>query len=446
MQEIEAHRSAIGRFYAVSFKLSSQGHVSKNQQTKELSSSNSFCKKFSISGMISNNRLFLIICFLSVAVFSGFLVLQLCGDVESNPGPTYNIEKVIMGSFHQGNTRFGLTAGIQCACNSLYALCWSHVKKVYRWNTHDLDHILNEGDVLYKSLGTMDLLSADELPRSVMMSNNNIPVEFLELKTEIAYLRTGEPFLRRIVSSECDEIMFLLFMGGFTTALMKQHNHFYLFDSHSRDEQGLSVAGGTSVLLKFSDLMEVEKYIQVFYLEYRSLEQSYFQLQFVYVNIDRILRSDILCDYQRLRRRLNYLEHSTDVLKRMNETNQPVERPVIENRRTKKKRMENVHNNTQTAEKLAKEKVSSFKNMNCVSEFKSLIKEGPYFICVICHRCLYKRSVIRFDFNNYSSVVNQLVQLVGSYDHGVYICKTCHSKVKKNKVRCQAVSNKLSVE
>ena len=169
--------------------------------------------------------------------------------------------------------------------------------------------------------GTMDLLSADELPRSVVMSNNNIPVEFLELKTEIAYLRTGEPFLRRIVSSECDEIMFLLFMGGFTTALMKQHNHFYLFDSHSRDEQGLSVAGGTSVLLKFSDLMEVEKYIQVFYLEYRSLEQSYFQLQFVYVNIDRILRSNILCDYQRLRRRVNYLEHSIDVLKRMNETN-----------------------------------------------------------------------------------------------------------------------------
>ena len=45
-----------------------------------------------------------------------------------------------------------------------------------------------------------------------------------------------------------------------------------------------------------------------------------------------------------------------------------------------------------------------------------------------------------------SSAVNQLVQLVGFYDHGVYICKTCHSKVKKNKVPCQAVSNKLSVK
>ena len=119
--------------------------------------------------------------------------------------------------------------------------------------------------------------------------------------------------------------------------------------------------------------MDVGKYIQVFYLEHRSLEQSYFQLQFVYVNIDRILRLDILCYYQRLRRRLYCLEHS-DVHKRMNETNPPVEQPVIQNIRTKKKRMENVQNNTQKAEKLAKERVCRFKNMNCVSEFKSLIK------------------------------------------------------------------------
>ena len=49
---------------------------------------------------------------------------------------------------------------------------------------------------------------------------------------------------------------------------MKQHNHFYLFDSHIRDEQGLSIAGRTSVLLKFSDPMEIAKYVQVFYLKY----------------------------------------------------------------------------------------------------------------------------------------------------------------------------------
>ena len=40
MLKIEAHCSAKGGFYAVSFKLSSQGNASKNQQTKELWSSN----------------------------------------------------------------------------------------------------------------------------------------------------------------------------------------------------------------------------------------------------------------------------------------------------------------------------------------------------------------------------------------------------------------------
>ena len=57
---------------------------------------------------------------------------------------------------------------------------------------------------------------------------------------------------------------------------MKQNNYFYLFRSQSRDERGLSGVGGTSVLIKFSDLREVENYIQVFYLEYKSLEQLCF--------------------------------------------------------------------------------------------------------------------------------------------------------------------------
>ena len=35
------------------------------------------------------------------------------GDVESNPGTTFHTEKVIQGSFHQGDKRFSTTAGIQ---------------------------------------------------------------------------------------------------------------------------------------------------------------------------------------------------------------------------------------------------------------------------------------------------------------------------------------------
>ena len=46
---------------------------------------------------------------------------------------------------------------------------------------------------------------------------------------------------------------------------MTHHNHYYLFDSLSRDSRGLSEVDGTSVLMKFSDLSEAENYIQVFF-------------------------------------------------------------------------------------------------------------------------------------------------------------------------------------
>ena len=56
------------------------------------------------------------------------------GDIETNPEPTYNIERVVQGSFYQGNIElFGETAGIQCACNSLYALCWFQIKQIFHW-------------------------------------------------------------------------------------------------------------------------------------------------------------------------------------------------------------------------------------------------------------------------------------------------------------------------
>ena len=122
MLAIEAHRLVMGRICAKAIMLSSQNVVSKKQQGKKPSSI-SLTKEFSDTAVSSISK-----GFVSLIVVLGFIVFQLSGDVESNPGPTYAIEKVISGSFHQGDARFGTTAGIQCACNSLFALCFSQVK------------------------------------------------------------------------------------------------------------------------------------------------------------------------------------------------------------------------------------------------------------------------------------------------------------------------------
>ena len=89
---------------------------------------------------------------------------------------------------------------------------------------------------LYKSLGALDLLLADELTRSGVMANYNILVDFLELKTVISHFRTGHTFFHTIFPSRQEEVIILFFIGGFTAASMKQHHHFYLFDSYCRDK------------------------------------------------------------------------------------------------------------------------------------------------------------------------------------------------------------------
>lgn len=63
--------------------------------------------------------------------------LEINCDNESNPGPDYVTKKMVQGSFNQGNQRFGRSTGIYCACNSLYTLCWSSVRKVCVWNILD---------------------------------------------------------------------------------------------------------------------------------------------------------------------------------------------------------------------------------------------------------------------------------------------------------------------
>ena len=45
--------------------------------------------------------------------------------------------------------------------------------------------------------------------------------------------------------------------------------------------------------MKFRDLYELAKYLQVAYLEYRDRQQAYFQLQFVEVNVGSSEKVDI---------------------------------------------------------------------------------------------------------------------------------------------------------
>ena len=103
-------------------------------------------------------------------------------------------------------------------------------------------------------------------------------------------------------------------MESFTTARISSGKWFYLFDSHSRDEKDLNVIYGSSALMKFNDLFEIEKYIQVVYLQYRDRQEAYFQIQFIEVR--SIEKTEMYLQFAKNARRENDKEHSDSINKR----------------------------------------------------------------------------------------------------------------------------------
>ena len=58
--------------------------------------------------------------------------------------------KITQGSFHQGNEKFGQTAGKQCTCNALFSIAFSNIKNQGNWDYIDVNYVLEHGDKLYK--------------------------------------------------------------------------------------------------------------------------------------------------------------------------------------------------------------------------------------------------------------------------------------------------------
>ena len=81
---------------------------------------------------------------------------------------------------------------------------------------------------------------------------------------------------------------------------------------------------------------------------------------------------------------------------------------------------------------------------SCITQFKKKIREGPFFICNVCNRLLYKKSVKQCNLDKYPC--QKYFNSRKSYDNKEYICKTCHSKVIKGELPCQAVINDMYID
>ena len=60
----------------------------------------------------------------------------------------------------------------------------------------------------------------------------------------------------------------------------------------------------------------------------------------------------------------------------------------------------------------------------CIELYKNKIRKVPCYICCVCNRLLYKRSVHIFGKSKYSG--QKFFSVKSSFDGKQYVCKTCH--------------------
>ncbi|KAJ8048717.1 hypothetical protein HOLleu_01147 [Holothuria leucospilota] len=219
--------------------------------------------------------------------------VQLAPQADGTNSNKLHFDKIICGTFHQGDERFSINSlGRQCSCNALISLAYiQHLEVI---TSAKIDEILVEGDAMYKSIYNK-LLSEDNIHPSGYLTTENLPTEF-SIGT-FNYIVTYYDGLTDQLGNPSDESSRLgldiavhqafslsnssiLVLGNSMVALCKcQSENYAVFDPHSRNHLGLVGPHGTAVLMYFSSIQTIIDYLYFFSKSVGFQESMYFEIK-----------------------------------------------------------------------------------------------------------------------------------------------------------------------
>ena len=135
--------------------------------------------------------------FLISLLFAAFILIIIQSLAIINYFKMTSFVKITRGSFHQGNEKFGLTAGRQCTCCALFSVVFSTVKNPGNWNCADVNYVVDHGDQVYKDLNSTAYLMLNELPNSVSIMNLNFLINFLDTKSDLVGYKSVQYMVTR---------------------------------------------------------------------------------------------------------------------------------------------------------------------------------------------------------------------------------------------------------
>ena len=273
-----------------------------------------------------------------------------------------------------------------------------------------------------KSLKFQGYLYGDQLPRQVQIFTHTVNLEILDENLHDSITVYGDSFLTDVfnISNENNSSGCILFSCSYAVAMLKHVNgtgnvSYFLFDSHCRNSRGITDGEiGFSILMKFESLLQIERYIEETYQISGRMYPPYFQIQFVSVNLSVdelvIIRSCQVSNFRRIKRQqrqapkenLNRNQHTQKRKRKKNNTRMAKKRARFQTSPR--------HEETKNTDGIRKRMKKAFHSK--VTVFKELINSEPYYKCVVCNRCLYRRSVATFKRGKFSAFSDKVFSSV----------------------------------
>ena len=106
----------------------------------------------------------------------------------------------------------------------------------------------------------------------------------------------------------------------------------------------------------------------------------------------------------------------------------------------------------QNQQSMANKRSLSVSVENAIASFQSKIQCGPEYVCMSCHRMMYRQSVVECDKDKYTKTSNDILEKVFSLEHKrvspngkMYVCKTCHSALSRGNMPLLSKANGLEL-
>lgn len=165
-------------------------------------------------------------------------------------------------SYHQAADCLPAEArGRQCVtCCAMFLVTVRYIKPVTEIQRDDLNDILHTGSHLYRAMRHVQLLESDfvnpeHIPNRVHYRNHNANIVHKQVISGLVGLENTDSdenrhslYFALVKSCTRRENYFVLVLADVAVGIYHDGSAFFLFDSHSRSETGMSCADGTAIL------------------------------------------------------------------------------------------------------------------------------------------------------------------------------------------------------